>query len=106
MLTECDGPYSFLGSLPKNCIITGNFPCLTFLSACVNRQFCSKDLAKASRNDSAEEERSQRIRLERRKILMEKLERAMIDAEVVEDTRGAEDTEVFHFFTRQSGSVV
>lgn len=49
---------------------------------------------KISRNDSVEEERSHHLRMERRKLLMEKLERTMIDMGVVEDTQGADDAEV------------
>uniref|UniRef100_A0A1I8EVR9 Fanconi anemia group D2 protein n=1 Tax=Wuchereria bancrofti TaxID=6293 RepID=A0A1I8EVR9_WUCBA len=54
---------------------------------------CSMDFMKTSRDDSEEEDRSHHLRIERRKSLMEKLERAMIDAAVVEDTEGADDTE-------------
>lgn len=54
----------------------------------------SQDFIKTLTDDSAEEERSHRLRMERRKSLMEKLERAMIDIGVVEDTQGADDTEV------------
>ncbi|VDK61754.1 unnamed protein product [Onchocerca ochengi] len=56
--------------------------------------FSSQDFMKISRNDSVEEERSHHLRMERRKSLMEKLERTMIDMGVVEDTQGADDAEV------------
>ncbi|MCP9260760.1 BMA-FCD-2, isoform c [Dirofilaria immitis] len=52
-----------------------------------------QDFIKTSGNDTIEEERSHHLRMERRKLLMEKLERAMIDLGVVEDTQGADDIE-------------
>ncbi|KAM3716199.1 Fanconi anemia group D2 protein [Dirofilaria immitis] len=55
--------------------------------------FSSQDFIKTSGNDTIEEERSHHLRMERRKLLMEKLERAMIDLGVVEDTQGADDIE-------------
>lgn len=50
---------------------------------------------KISRDDSAEEEKLHHLRMKRRKSLMESLERAMINAGVVEDTQGTDDTEVY-----------
>ncbi|KAK6113714.1 Fanconi anemia protein FancD2 nuclease family protein [Brugia pahangi] len=55
--------------------------------------FSSVDFMKTSKDGSEEEERSHHLKMERRKSLMEKLERAMIDAAVVEDTQGVDDAE-------------
>ncbi|KAL3986171.1 Fanconi anemia protein FancD2 nuclease family protein [Acanthocheilonema viteae] len=55
--------------------------------------FSSQDFMKTSRDDSVEEQKSHLSRMKRRKLLMEKLERAMIDVGVVEDTQGADEAE-------------
>lgn len=49
---------------------------------------------KTSRDDSVEEQRSYHLRMKRRKSLMEKFEKAMIDVGVVEDAQEADDAEV------------
>ncbi|CAG9529984.1 unnamed protein product [Cercopithifilaria johnstoni] len=55
--------------------------------------FSSQDFMKTSRDESMEEQRSHHLRMKRRKLLMERLERAMIDVGVVEDTQGVDDAE-------------
>uniref|UniRef100_A0A1I7VZM5 Fanconi anemia group D2 protein n=1 Tax=Loa loa TaxID=7209 RepID=A0A1I7VZM5_LOALO len=55
--------------------------------------FSSQDFMKVSRDDSEEEGRSHHLKIERRKSVMENLERTMIDVGVVEDTRGVDDIE-------------
>uniref|UniRef100_A0A915PTL1 Fanconi anemia group D2 protein n=1 Tax=Setaria digitata TaxID=48799 RepID=A0A915PTL1_9BILA len=55
--------------------------------------FSSRDFVKTAKDDLVEEMRSHHLKMERRKSLMEKLERAMINDGAVEDTEGVDDTE-------------
>uniref|UniRef100_A0A0R3RIH2 Methyl methanesulfonate-sensitivity protein 22-like n=1 Tax=Elaeophora elaphi TaxID=1147741 RepID=A0A0R3RIH2_9BILA len=53
----------------------------------------SQDFMESFKADLVEEEKSYHLRMQRRKSLMEKLERAMIDVGAVEDTQGVDDAE-------------
>lgn len=57
----------------------------------------SQDFIKTSGDGSEEEERSHNLKMERRKSLMQNLERAMIKSGDVEDTQGVDDIEVLTY---------